>query len=384
MSRIWMSQYPERPVVEGFEDHFILKRTDGTLLALMPADAELSLYNMGGKVYFGCDAQTKWKTYWFRDGDWVYRSDGSGTMGNPADLLEGGTFIAGVNILEPTKQIIDKTNNNVVWMEAFEFWKEEELPPEEPDEPTLPDTSTPFFTFNGVDCPSFLKVISVGISALPSIEVNMTSIPRKYGALDSGTTFGGKVYTIEVMLVHRKKSLFQMASELATFLKGDNWKLSKLTFKDLSGKHLMAKVSNSVDISDLQVAGSGTIEFVVPTPLYIADEETEVTSSTKIFTVENNGTHEVQPVITMNLTSTSTGIEILNNETNKTFKVAGSFKTGDTLELDMNRKLIKLNDVANMNILDISSDWLELVQGNNTLIVNTSATTTVRFKEMYE
>ena len=247
-----------------------------------------------------------------------------------------------------------------------------------------PIVGLPYFSFNRVDCPDFLKVTSVGISALPSLETNLTSIPGKYGMLNSRTSFGGKTISFEVMLINRKKSLYQMASELAQFLKGDNWNLSKLSTCEVEGKHLMAKVSNSVDINDLQVAGSGTIEFVIPIPLWVANEETTIQSTEKSFTVENTGTHEVLPVLTLKMTSTGDYVEIKNTTTGKSFKVTYRFKSGDVLVFDMNKKSIKVNGESNMTIFNIDTDWLELAQGNNALVVNTSATTTVSFKALFE
>lgn len=388
----WMSSYPERPDVAGYRTHFIVNRTgEGIVLYLLPSDAEMGYFLEGGTYSVGSKT-VGWKSYKYKEGEWVFRSEASTTYLAINSVLEGGTPLAGVNVIEPSKNIINQQDSSV-WMEAFEFWKDAEEPTPEEPEPQPPSSGEegedpivglPYFSFNGVDCPDFLKVTSVGISALPSLEVNLTSIPGKYGVLNSRTSFGGKTVTLEVMLVNRKKSLFQMASELAQFLKGDNWNLSKLSFIEMEGKHMMAKVSNSVDINDLMVAGSGTIEFVVPTPLWVDDEETVVESSEKSFTVENKGTHEVQPVFTLKMTSTGDYIEIKNTTTGKSFKVTYRFKGGDILVFDMNKKSIKVNGVTNMSIFNIDTDWLELSQGNNALLVNTSATTTVNFKALYE
>ena len=392
MSKIWMSNYPERPYVEGYETHLIVKRKDGILLYLLPTSAEIVYSQSGGKnVGTQSPSPTGWKSYWYQNGAWVFRSESSAYLGITTSSVEGGILQAGINILEPSKDIIDTTNGNTVWMEAFEFWKDSEPEPEPPEEGEEggedwedPIVGLPYFSFNGVDCPDFLKVTAVGISALPSLETNLTSISGKYGMLNSRTSFGGKTISFEVMLINRKKSLYQMASELAQFLKGDNWNLSKLSICEVEGKHLMAKVSNSVDINDLQVAGSGTIEFVIPVPLWVANEETTIQSTSKSFTVENTGTHEVLPVFTVQLTADSKTVEIQNTTTGKTFSVEGNFKTNDTLIFDMNKKSIKLNGETNMTIFNIETDWLELVQGNNALVLNTSTSTTVSFVTLFE
>ena len=399
-TKIWLSDYPERPDISGYRTHLIANRTDGICLYLMPSNAELCYFLDSGNYCVGTKT-TGWKSYWYQNGEWVFRSEGTAYLSVTPSIVVGGVLQAGVNILEPSKDIIDTTNGNTVWMEAFEFWGEETPTPEEPDvqppEEENPDSGggsidddweypvgLPYFSFNGVDCPDFLKVTSVGISVLPSLETNLASISRKYGVLNSDTTFGSKTISFEVMLINRRKSLFQMASELTQFLKGDNWKLSKLKVIEMEGKHMMAKVSNSVDLNDLQVAGSGTIEFVVPVPLWVDDEETVVESTSTSFTVENTGTHEVLPVFTLKMSSTGNAIEIKNTTTNKSFKVNYKFKGGDVLVFDMDKKSIKVNGEPNMTIFNIESDWLELSQGNNALLVNTSASTTVSFKALYE
>lgn len=404
MAKIWNSQYPERPVVAGYMTHFIAVRTDGVCLYMLPSSAEICYYNDGSfKVGTQTPSEKGWKSYWYQNGEWVFRSESSVYLGVTTTNL-GGDIQAGVNILEPSKTIIDSTNNNAAWMEAFEFWKDTEpepLPPEPEEPPTgsnpptgggtvnveVPDIvfpSIPYFSFNGVDCPDFLKVTSVGISALPSLEMNLQTIAGKYGVLDRGTTIGAKVFTVEVMLVDRNKSIFQMASELGHFLKGDKWKLSELRFKEVEGKYLMAKVQNSVDINDLQVAGSGTIEFVVPHPVYIDDEETVVTSSATSFTVNNKGTHEVLPVFKLTMLKNATNVEITNQTTGKYFRMVCPLMTGNVLEFDMNKKSIKINGETDMTTFTIISDWLELVEGNNTISMNASAETEVRFRALYE
>ena len=387
-TKIWLSNYPERPDISGYRTHLIANRSgEGIVLYLMPSNAELGYFIDSGNYCVGAKT-TGWKSYNYKDGAWVFRSESTGYLAMYS-VLEGGKPLAGVNILEPSKDIIDNTNGNTVWMESFEFWKDPEPEPEPPEEEggedwVDPIVGLPYFSFNGVDCPDFLKVTAVSISALPSLETNLTSISGKYGVLNSRTSFGGKTISFEVMLINRKKSLYQMASELAQFLKGDNWNLSKLSICEVEGKHLMAKVSNSVDINDLQVAGSGTIEFVIPVPLWVADEETTIQSTEKSFTVENTGTHEVQPVFTLKMTSTGDYVEIKNTTTGKSFKVTYRFKSGDVLVFDINKKSIKVNGESNMAIFNIDTDWLELTQGNNALVVNTSATTTVSFKALFE
>lgn len=394
MASIWMSSYPERPVVSGYTEHIVTKRTDGICLYMFPTGTKLTYQTSEGKLL--SYERTGFVSYWYKNGAWEFRSESPEyVLGFQPNLTTEGTLQAGVNILEPTVPIVRDEVESDVWMEAFEFWKEPEPTPPEEETPEEdgdgdsslddwePDPSIPYFTFNGVECPSFLKVLSVGMSVLPSIEVSTSSVAGRYGVLDMGTNFGEKVYTIEVMLVNRKKSLFQMASELAEFLKGDNWKLSKLTFRDLEGKHLMAKVQNSVSIEDLQVAGSGTIEFLVPTPVYVADEETTLDINGTSFNIQNKGTHPVAPVFTVKMTSSSDKFEIKNTETGKAFSISHKLIAGDVIEIDMNRKLIKLNGVINLSIFNIASDWLELSQGNNPFIVNTSATINVKFTELY-
>ncbi|HID0815694.1 TPA: phage tail domain-containing protein [Clostridium botulinum] len=131
--------------------------------------------------------------------------------------------------------------------------------------------------FNGVNIPSWIKVKAVDFTALAEPTINLTKRTGGIGSIYSGFSLGSKKISLKILIPPQYKTSFitgkttsetpvltTVARELSEWLMGDNWKPSPLYFGNDEGIYYDAIVSNSVDISDLLVAGEGTIEFVVP------------------------------------------------------------------------------------------------------------------------
>ena len=240
--------------------------------------------------------------------------------------------------------------------------------------------------FNGVDIPNFIKVRAVNISALASVSTNLKTNAGGYGVLSGNSTFAEKVISADISIVIPSGySIQKCARELAGWLKGNDFKLSPLIIKDDSEVQYMAKVNNSVDISDLIFAGEGSIEFVIPSGVALGTSTKTYTGTTRaVFTY--GGTIKAYPQIevTMNSQINSGSINIVNVKTGEKISLAGSFNIGDKIVIDCSKHLVKVNDEIQLNMLSLDSQFFGTVLGANEISCSsTGASLKVIFQERF-
>lgn len=240
--------------------------------------------------------------------------------------------------------------------------------------------------FNGIDIPNFIKVRAVNISALPSVSTNLKANIGGYGVLSGNSTFAEKVISVDVSIVIPSRyTLQKCVRELAEWLMGDNFKLSPLIIKDDAEVYYMAKISNSVDISDLIFAGEGSIKFVVPSGVAVGNEIKTYTGATKtVFTY--GGTIKAYPQIeaTINSEISSGSVNIVNVKTGEKISLAGSFAVGDKITIDCSKHLVKVNDKIQLNMLSLDSQFFGTVLGGNEISCSsTGASLKVIFQERF-
>lgn len=112
----WLSAFPRIPVVPGYDESVIFRAIDGIRLYLLPTGTTLRFVDSAVET----NNISGWKSYWYQNGSWVFRSETTIYLSMPAGNLEGGSIQKGVNVLEPTLDIID--SSNAVWMNAFTWW----------------------------------------------------------------------------------------------------------------------------------------------------------------------------------------------------------------------------------------------------------------------
>lgn len=230
--------------------------------------------------------------------------------------------------------------------------------------------------FNGVKVPEFLKVQAIHIQTLPAIETNLKKIVGSSGRIAGRSDLGEKVIKCDVIVVIPEGySLQKCGRELAVWIRGNDFKLSPLIIEDDPEIQYLAKISNSVDLSDLLFVGSGSIEFVVPS----GDSELirpVTTSGTKSVTVNNQGTKATFPVIEATIgTNVTAGSIVLQNITSgKKAVFSGTFKAGQILTFDCNKHLVKLDNRLDISMLSIESEFFELLEGSNVIQMNNEKT----------
>ena len=232
--------------------------------------------------------------------------------------------------------------------------------------------------FNGVEIPSFIKITGITFPVLPDVDVRETRVPRRLGNVDNGVKFGGKTINLSVVLLSDKnKSIQTQSDELKAWLKGDNWNVSKLVLGDQPNKYYLARVSNEVEINDLFVNGEGNIDFYSADPVKYDATESTANSTNAIANITYTGLENAPTNITIQVTSDCTNIQLTHQQTGKVLRLVGTFKIGQTINIDNSKKVVKLNGTTAMTLVAFDSDWLYLVSGANR-ITFTSSTSGVK------
>lgn len=222
-------------------------------------------------------------------------------------------------------------------------------------------------SFNNIDIPSFVKVTDISFSITPDINMLKTKMPRRYGDIDNGVKLGGKTFDLKLLLLHdTNKSIQDQSDELAEWVKGDNWNPSKLTFAEQPNQYYLARVSNTVDVTDLFKYGEASIKFEASNPIKYTKIGLTHTSDTGSLTFNYAGKVKATPTIVIKVLAKSTDIVIEHVGFNS-IKLLGTFQIGQTIVVDNNLKNVQLANSINMKLLDFTSKWIYVNTGTNTI-----------------
>lgn len=239
-------------------------------------------------------------------------------------------------------------------------------------------------SFNGVDIPSFVKVRAVNVSALPSLNPNLKGNMAGFGVLAGKTTFNEAYISIAFSIVIPSGYTLQKCSrELAIWLKGNDFDLSPLIIKDDASIRYMAKVSSSVDISDLIFAGEGEIKFVIPSGVGEAVVE-KISSATNKATITYSGSQKTFPIIEITLGANASAVTITHIQKGVSIFLNGTFILGDKIYIDCNKHLVKVNNQLHMEMIGVTSKFIQLDGGLNEISCsNTGSSVKVTYREKY-
>lgn len=240
--------------------------------------------------------------------------------------------------------------------------------------------------FNGRNIPDFVKVKSVKVQTLPVVTNNLKQIVGASGKLCGRTSLGEKLVECEIVIVIPEGETLQSCGRvLSVWLRGDGFKLSPLIIEDDPTVRYMAKVNNSAELSDLLFVGSGTIQFIVPS----GDSEAVVekaASGVKRLEVNNEGTKTTFPIITAVVGTAVTNGTILfqNVTTGDKVVLNGTFRSGQSITVDCQKNLVKVDDKINLKVINLESHFFDLAEGINVLQCQNEGTSlSVTFRERY-
>lgn len=231
--------------------------------------------------------------------------------------------------------------------------------------------------FAGKEIPDFVKVTGRTMTLLPEISVNYKELPAQIGGFYSRTKLGTRKTELEIMLIPEHPStLDEKMAEFAEWLQGDDFKPSQLTFADQQDRYLLAQVSGSTDIDDLFFAGKGKITFLSVNPIFYLFSGLNKTEGAPI-SVNYTGQIPQAPVITFTVAKACKRIELYSNRQDGRIILSGNFSAGNSIQIDCDNKVIKVNNQVNMKVMTVESDWLLLQKGKNILTLKLDNTTAV-------
>lgn len=239
--------------------------------------------------------------------------------------------------------------------------------------------------FNKKPLPSFLKITGFTFSVLPEISLKQAVVPKRIGVIDNGVEFGSISYQFDFVLVKRVKEdeVLDYVDEFKKWAKGDNWKESQLIFDSQPNQYLMGRLANNIELKDMFVAGEGSFEIVCSNPVKFYLGETTKNSTSNIVTINYTGLEKATTRFEIVLASDCTNISITQKETRNTTSLLGTFKSGQKIIIDSDKKSVKLNDVVSMKLVNLENDWLYLEEGTNTFTLSTSVGTAPQFTLKY-
>lgn len=227
--------------------------------------------------------------------------------------------------------------------------------------------------------PSFVRYVGRDFSVLPDINVNYTELPRQLGGSFLYAKQGVKKESLDFLLLPSKTSnLEKDAAAFAEWLRGDNFKPSKLEFPETADRYSLSQVNGSVSVNDLFVYGTCSVEFISVDPLnYMNSPLSVIGASVLNVTYQGN---VPQPFVTeITVPSACTRLTLVSDKDRNFIQLDGTFATGQKIIIDSDKKVITVNGQVNMKVLSLESNWMVLQTGMNklTLKVNNSESTAV-------
>ncbi len=199
--------------------------------------------------------------------------------------------------------------------------------------------------FNEKKIPSFIHVTDITIQAFPidTRKINVDFVVYRKGLLAN-----------------------DHLDELASWLRGDNGKDSKLVLPNDNTSYYLAKVNNAVDIGGSLRKGSGTIEFICKdtTRKSIARKTKDITRESVIL---YSGNSKSYPIIRFTIANSCSELKVsmVNDKFNNFIRLTGHFNQGQVIEVDMKKKKVTVDNQLNMQILTLDSKFHYLLPGSN-------------------
>lgn len=233
--------------------------------------------------------------------------------------------------------------------------------------------------FNNIDFDTHVKVEQIRRDLLPPRTVISTKIPNTIGSKFARLEQGVRAIEIDIRLIENDRQAVQeKVRVLAGLLHTDEPK--KLILRD-DTRYNLAILSDTTPLEKLLFTGFTTLTFLCLDPLaYSSNEKTiALGASTEI---TNDGTYEVGGVVTVNVSSSISYLELLSFEKGEKVYIEDSFIAGDLVIIDLTNEFVKKNDVLIMDKVHIISDFFKLPVGTSTLKLS-SGTGTLVFREAW-
>lgn len=219
--------------------------------------------------------------------------------------------------------------------------------------------------FNDMQIPDFVIVKSIETQLLP--DINNIFIKSDRGVKHKKIEFGSKVVKIDFSIERGFKSLpdITLIDTLNSWLKGDDWKPSKLVLPNDLDSHYLAIADKIDPLKPDSIECESSIEFLCVEP-------DRITTMEKVVAITNTGRFEytgenTKPIIIFKITSQCEELKLsISNKKYKNFiRLKHNFILNDVVKIDMSTKKVTLNDNLKMTILTLDSRFHDIVEGDN-------------------
>lgn len=210
--------------------------------------------------------------------------------------------------------------------------------------------------FNDLIIPEWIIVTDIREDIISSLEVTKD-------------TFKLKEKKITITFKFRRNKLIEenKRQELINWIKGDNFKESKLVLPGRSDYYYMAKCTNLSDITGSIRKGAGTIEFTCFNGEYNSYMQKIIFSNSVKKKINYPGNVDVYPTIIFKVISQCNKIKLTfkNDIMDNFIEFNGNFTQGQVIKFEQVKNKVTVNDNLNMNILHLLSKRSKLIGGNN-------------------
>lgn len=167
--------------------------------------------------------------------------------------------------------------------------------------------------FNDIDFSDLIRVLDVKRSVLPVKQDYTLEVPVRHGMYYTGYKYGERSIDVDFALITKDTTeYFSQLRILADALNVDE--PCKLIVGDELDKYYYAVPSSDSAIDQVVNIGKGTITFICYDPVAYSDETVSFTgdNTTGKTQIENNGTLDVPPVISVGFTKDAHFLQVTN------------------------------------------------------------------------
>lgn len=235
-------------------------------------------------------------------------------------------------------------------------------------------------TYNGIPLP--IRVLKVRGRGLVNKETTTVTIPSRDSSYYVRKRLPDK--PLEVDYIIETDGLEDIRNKMdqlnAILLEGE---VVPVTFSDEPDITYYAYLNGETDDDEHYFITRGTIPFM-RNPYKYKPEKT-ITDDTGTITVNNDGARNKNLIITATFSASETDYKITKNSTGEFVRVIFDFSAGDILELDFKKRKVTINGNIRMTSLDFSSNWFDLNNGANTLVIDnpSSSASTLKYNPRF-
>lgn len=226
--------------------------------------------------------------------------------------------------------------------------------------------------FNGLVLPSYLTLVRIDTPVMPDFEyINNKLVPKE------------REVTLELLFDKQGMINKNQERELLNWVKGDDFKPSKLVLYQDKSKYYLAKLKSKINISGLK-RGKLNIDFICENPF--KHSEKKFVNNVNNNTISYSGDEPVYPDIQFQVTAACTKLEltIKNDNYNNSIILNGSFNANDVIKINQNTNKVTINDNVRMGVWDLRSKRHKLCYGTNVYkLITGNANVNIEYQELY-